>query len=129
MPLAGKDGSGGRCRMTPDSPGSWVRYAVRILEAQSAPHSPRLDHVPSGDFRLHDSKEVAISVKILLERSANGCGGRGPRLLVRLYLGGEPWEVFTESEKYLIRKTERRFRAALRKAGFLPELRHGGGGK
>ena len=42
-------------------------------------------------------------------------------MLVRLYLGCEPWEVFTESEKYLIRKTERRFRAALREAGFLPE--------
>ena len=111
----------------PSSPGAWVRYAVRILEAQSAPHSPRLDRVPRGDYRLRDSKETALSIKILLERSANGCGGRGPRLLVRLYLGGEPWEVFTDSEKHLIRITERRFRRELQAAGFLPIPEHGDG--
>ena len=105
----------------PSSPGSWVRYAVRVLDSQSAPHSPRLDHVPRGDYRLRDSKETALSIKILLERSANGCGGRGPRLLVRLYLGSEPWEVFTDSEKHLIRKTERRFRRELQAVGFLPK--------
>jgi hypothetical protein len=80
-----------------------------------------MEYVPRGDYRLRDSKETALSVKILLERSANGCGGQGPRLLVRLYLGNEPWECFTESEKHLIRKTERRFRRALREAGFLPK--------
>lgn len=105
----------------PTSPASWVRYAVRVLESQAAAHSPRLDYVPRGDYRLRDSKETALSIKIMLERSANGCGGLGPRLLVRLYLGREPWEVFTESEKHLIRKTERRFRAELRRAGFLPD--------
>jgi len=84
-----------------------------------------LDYVPRGDYRLRDSRETALTVKLALERSANGCGGRGPRLLVRLYLGNEPWECFTDSEKHLIRKTERRFRAALIAAQFLPDPRTG----
>ena len=103
----------------PSSPGSWVRYAVRVLESQSSPFSARLDYVPRGDYRLRDSRETALTVKLALERSANGCGGQGPRLLVRLYLGSEPWECFTDLEKYYIRRTERRFRAALIASGFL----------
>ena len=67
-----------------------------------------------------DAWETAISVKTMLERSQNGCRGRGPLLLARFYLGAEPWEVFTDKQKYLIRKTERRFRAELVAAGFLP---------
>jgi len=52
----------------------------------------------------------------------------GPRMLVRLYLGSEPWECFTDLEKYHIRRTERRFRAALIAAQFLPDDAQGGRG-
>ena len=105
----------------PSSPRGWVRYAFRILEAQSAPHSPRFDHSTRTDPRMRDSRETAISVKTMLERSQNGSRGRGPKLLVRLYLGSEPWEVFTDRQKYDIRKTERLFRRQLIEAGFLPD--------
>ena len=105
----------------PQSPRAWIRYAAHVLEAQSVPFSKRFDDPPRGDPRMRDSRETAISVKIMLERSANGCRGRGPRLLVRLYLGSEPWDCFTDREKRLIRKTERRFRRELVAAGFLPD--------
>jgi hypothetical protein len=67
-----------------------------------------------------DSWETAIDVKTMLENSSNGCRGRGPLLLVRIDLGGEPWEVFTDKQKFLIRKTERKFRRQLIAAGFIP---------
>jgi hypothetical protein len=70
---------------------------------------------------MRDSRETAISIKMLLERSQNGCRGRGPKLLVRLYLGSEPWQVFTDRQKHDIRKTERLFRKQLIAAGFLAD--------
>ena len=70
---------------------------------------------------MRDSRETAISVKMLLERSANGCGGRGPRLLVEYYLSERSWFEYTESEQLLLAKTARRFAKGLRAAGFLPD--------
>ncbi len=103
----------------PSSPRGWTRWAFRILEAQAVPRGVKFGGAPGGDRRMTDSRETALSVKMLLEKSRNGYGGRGVRLLVRLYLGEEPWECFTESQKYAIRKTERRFRHELVSAGFL----------
>ena len=105
----------------PSSPRGWVRYAFRVLEAQSAPHLPRLDHAPRSDSRFRDSKETAISVKMMLEKSQNGWRGCVPKLLVRLYLGSELWDIFTDKQKHLMRKNERRFRRELVAAGLLPD--------
>ena len=103
----------------PSSPGGWIRWAQYTLESQSRPFSPRLDHVPRGDFRIRDSKETAIDVEMMLRRSANGCGGRGPKLVADFYINELSWTLLTESEKYLFQKTHARFKAALRKAGFI----------
>ena len=104
----------------PSSPKGWVRYAARVLESKSSVHSGGFDYHPPEDPRMRgDSFETAISVKTMLERSRNGCKGRGPHLLVRAYLGSEPWEAFTDRQKHLIRKTERKFRRQLIDAGFL----------
>ena len=103
------------------SPRGWLRWSVSVLESQSRPFSPRFDHLPRSDFRMRDSRETAISIKMLLERSANGCGGRGPRLLVEYYLSERSWFEYTESEQYLLAKTARRFARGLRAAGFLED--------
>ena len=107
--------------MAPSSPRGWIRYAFYVLESQASPFSKRFDDAPRGDPRLRDSRETAISVKMMLERSQNGSRGRGPKLLVRFYLGQEPWEVFTDRQKHDIRKTERLFRRELVTAGFLTD--------
>ena len=70
---------------------------------------------------MADSRETAISVKLMLERSRNGCRGRGPRLLFEFYVCGVPWETFSEKERWLMRKVERKFRRQLIETGFLPD--------
>jgi len=104
----------------PSSPRSWLRWAARVLEAQASPFSPRFDHVPRGDFRLRDSRETALSVKILLERASASCtrNGVGCKLLVRYYVVEAPWRSFSRREQRFIKKTAQRFAQALREAGF-----------
>lgn len=105
------------------SPRAWLRWAARVLEAQSSPFSPRFDHVPRGDFRLRDSRETALDVKILLERASASCtrNGVGCKLLVRYYVVEAPWRSFSNREQRFIKKTARAFAEGLRREGFLPE--------
>ncbi len=92
----------------------------RTLECFSSPRSVRYDAPPRGDRRLDNRREVALDIKGFLEASRNGCKGRGPVLLLRLYLGA-PWQSFSPPERRLIRKVERKFRERLVQAGFLPD--------
>jgi hypothetical protein len=118
----------------PSSPSGWLRYASAILAAQSRTHSVRYDGVRS-DFRTADSRETALSIKLILEKTCNGTA----ELLVRHYILEESFWSMTEHEQYLFRRGARAFRKALVDAGFLPpdlqpgeesereEVRTGGG--
>ena len=107
----------------PSSPRAWLRWAARVLEAQASPFSPRLDHVPRGDFRLRDSRETALSVKILAERASASCtkNGVGYELLMDFFVREASWNSFSAREQRLLAKTAQAFVQALREAGFLPE--------
>jgi hypothetical protein len=107
---------------SPSTPRGWLRWAAYVVEAQGRPFSPRLDGIPRGDPRLRDSRETALSVKILLERASAACtrNGVGYELLVRFYLGDASWHSFTESEQAIIAKTARAFARLLCEAEFLP---------
>ena len=104
------------------SPRAWLRWAARVLEAQASCFSPRLDHAPRGDFRLRDSRETALDVKILLERASASCtrNGVGCKLMVRYYVAEAPWGSFSDREQRVIKKTARAFAEGLRAEGFLP---------
>jgi hypothetical protein len=104
------------------SPRAWLRWAARVLEAQSSPFSPRFDHVPRGDFRLRDSRETALDVKMMLERASASCtrNSVGYELLLDYYVRGASWHSFSGREQAILRKTARRFAQALVEAGFLP---------
>ena len=73
------------------------------------------------DFRLRDSRETALSIKILLERASASCtrNGVGCRLLVHYYVAEAPWNSFSDREQRAIAKTARAFAHALRAEGFL----------
>ena len=112
----------------PSSPSGWLRWSVAVLEAQGRPFSPRMEHVPRGDFRTKDSRESALSVKMILEKVCNGNGAG--RLLVMHYVDEASWWSFSEHEQYILRQTIRRFRAELTRGGFLdPEGGEGEDGR
>lgn len=100
----------------PSSPSGWLNYASAILAAQSTTHSVRFDGVRS-DFRTADSRETALSIKMILEKSCNGTAA----LLVRHYVAGESFWSMTPHEQYLFRRGASAFRKALVAAGFLPD--------
>ncbi len=108
---------------TPESPRAWLKYAVRVLEAQASAFSPRYDGMPRSDHRLSDSRETALSVKIMAERASAACtkNGLGLELLVDYYVREASWRSFTAREKRVIKKTAAKFADALREARFLPE--------
>jgi len=105
----------------PASVGAWLKWSVYVLEAHARPFSPRYDRGPRTDPRLRDSRETALSVKILAERASAACtrNGVGYKLLVSYYVGDAAWSSFTEREQRTIKKTARRFARALGDAGFL----------
>ncbi|HEX9849266.1 hypothetical protein [Candidatus Deferrimicrobium sp.] len=72
---------------------------------------------------MNDSRETALSVKIMAERASHAvCGnGVGYKLLLDYYAGEVSWWSFTEPEQAILRKTIRHFSKALREAGFLPD--------
>lgn len=104
----------------PASPRAWVVWAFATLERFASPQSVRFGATPPGDRRLNNSRERALDVKKFLESSRNGCRGKGPRLLFQFYIGGATWEAFSPTERWLMRKVEKKFRAQLITAGFLP---------
>jgi len=72
---------------------------------------------------MNDSRETALSVKIMAERASAKCSGNGGgyELLMRFYAGDASWYSFTEPEQFILRKTIRDFSRRFREAGFLPE--------
>ena len=100
----------------PSSPSGWLRYASAILAAQSRTHSVRYDGIRS-DFRTADSRELALSVKLILEKSCNGTA----ELLVRHYVLEESFWSMTEHEQYRFRQGARAFRKALQDAKLIPD--------
>jgi hypothetical protein len=73
---------------------------------------------------MRDSRETALSVKILLERASAACtrNGFGVELLTDHYVREASWHSFSAREQRIIRRTERAFAKALREAGFLSDL-------
>jgi hypothetical protein len=110
----GENGGAGKRRVSPSSPSGWLRYASAILAAQSRTHSVRYDGVCS-DFRTADSRETALSIKLILEKSCNGTA----ELLVRHYVLEESFWSMTEHEQFLFRRGARDFRKALVAAGLI----------
>lgn len=106
----------------PSSPRGWFCKASYTLDAQARPFSPRLEYTGWTDRRMNDSRETALSVKLMAERASKACtsNGVGYELLMRFYAGEASWWSFTEHEQYILRKTIRHFSKALREAGFLP---------
>ena len=102
----------------PSSPRGWLSWAVSVKDSYHRAHSARYDDSPAGDRRLNYSRETAISIIRMCEKSANGNGGAG--LLYSFYVEDAAWGGFTEPEQRVIAKTARTFAKALREAGFLP---------
>ena len=100
----------------------WLQWSYYVLESQARPFSPRYEFLPPQDFRTKDSRETALSVKIMLERASAECtrNGVGVELLLDLYVREASWYSFSEREKQLIRRTEKVFRCSLCAADFLP---------
>jgi hypothetical protein len=71
---------------------------------------------------MNDSRETALSVKIMAERASAKCSGNGVgyALMTRFYAGDASWWTFTEPEQFILRKTIREFSKTLQAAGFLP---------
>jgi hypothetical protein len=107
----------------PASPRAWTVWAFGVLTSAARPHSIRYDLASRSDHRTRCAREVALTVKLALERSVNGKGTRGVRLLVDYYLSDPlpPWDTIPERDRRLMRSTERRFRVALIETGFLAD--------
>jgi hypothetical protein len=105
----------------PSSPRGWLAWSAYVLEAQARPFSPRYEWIPGTDPRMRDSRETALSVKILLEKSSAECtrNGVGVELLMDFYVREASWYSFTAREQRIIEKTARQFSRALMEAGFL----------
>jgi len=105
-----------------DSPDAWLAWASRTLDAQSRPFSPRMEWKPRYDHRTKDSREVALSVKILAEKASHKvCGnGVGFKLLMDFYVAEMFWHSFTGPEQAIIHRMQQDFAERLVAAGFLP---------
>ncbi len=101
----------------PASPRGWLSWAASLSDSYHRPFSRRYELAGKVDRRLNDSRETAISIIRLLERSANGNGGAG--LLFSFYVDDAPWPSFTQEEQAVIVITARTFAKALRDAGFI----------
>lgn len=91
------------------------------LERYASPRTVSYDGIPRGDRRVNNSREAALTVKLALERSVNGRGKLGPRLLADFYVREIPWEALSDRERRTIRKTEKLFKVELIRTGFLPD--------
>jgi len=111
----------------PSSPRGWFCRSTYTLDAQARPFSCKLEYGGWTDRRMNDSRETALSVKIMAERASAKCSGNGVgyALLMRFYAGDASWWTFTEPEQFILRKTIRHFSKALREAGFLPDPKGG----
>jgi len=104
--------------MGPSSPRGWLCWAVSVSERYQSPHSPRYEYTGYGDRRVSDRRETAISVKMALDRATDGNGAG--KLLMQFYVEEASWYSFSESERFTLNRTIKRFRRELQAAGFLP---------
>jgi hypothetical protein len=105
----------------PSSPRGWLQWSIYVLESQARPFSPSYEYTGRTDPRMRDSRESALSVKILAERASKDCSsnGDGYELLMDFYVREASWWSFNKSEQQLIEKTARAFARLLREAEFL----------
>jgi hypothetical protein len=92
-----------------------------VLDAQGRPFSPSYEYTGRTDPRVRESRESALSIKILAERASKKCSanGDGYELLMDFFVREASWYSFTEQEQRILAKTARAFAKALREAGFL----------
>jgi hypothetical protein len=92
-----------------------------VLDAQGRPFSPSYEYTGYSDPRMRDSRESALSVKILAERASKDCSGNGDgyELLMDFYVREASWWSFTEPEQRIIAKTAQVFRCSLCAEWFL----------
>jgi hypothetical protein len=58
--------------MSPSSPRGWLSWAVSVKDSYHRAHSANYDDSPRRDRRLNYSRETAISIIRMCEKSANG---------------------------------------------------------
>lgn len=104
----------------PSSPRGLLSWAASVTASSRCAHSPRYDDSPRRDRRLNFTRESAIYIVMLLERSANGDGGAG--LVYDFYTRDISWHAFTDEERKIMNRTIRIFRKKLVDAGFLSAL-------
>ncbi len=99
----------------PASVGSWLKWSAYVLDAQGRPFSPSYEYRGRTDPRCRDSRESALSVKIMLERASAAVteNGVGVQLLTDFHVREASWYSFSDPEKRIIRKVERDLRCRL----------------
>jgi len=107
----------------PSSPRGWLNFAASVTASYRRAHSVRIQYEGWGDHRVADTRETAISIINLLERSANGDGGAG--LVFDFYTRDISWYAYSERERWIMNRTIRIFRKNLIDAGFLPDPQAG----
>ena len=103
----------------PSSPRGWLNFAASVTSSYRRAHSVRYAYSGWTDRRINDTRETAISIINLLERSSNGDGGAG--LVFDFYTQDISWYAYTDHERFVMNRTIRVFRKNLIDAGFLPE--------
>ena len=101
----------------PTSARGWLSWAVSVSDSYRRAYSPKLEYDGWSDKRTSDRRETAVSIIRIAERACNGNGGG--KLLMAYYCEDVSWYSFTEAERAVLRRTARRFRDELRKAGFI----------
>jgi len=61
----------------PSSPRGWLNFAASVTASYRRTNFVRLEYGGWTDRRVNDTRETAISIINLLERSSNGDGGAG----------------------------------------------------
>jgi hypothetical protein len=105
----------------PQSPRGWITWSLAVRERRHSPRSGVLELGGRGDRRVDDSWETAMSVLTLLERSSNGTGPGGARLVLDVATGALPWHGLSPREQDTVIRISRRFARALVQEGFLTD--------
>jgi hypothetical protein len=97
-----------------------------VLDAQGRPFSCKLEYDGWTDRRLNDSRETALSVKILTEKASKACSrnGDGYELLMDFYVREASWYSFTPAERDTISRTAKAFRCYLCAERFVDACGH-----
>ncbi len=106
----------------PASVGAWLLWSSYVLESQARPFSQRYEYQGKTDPRVRESREEALSVKMLAEKASAACTSNsvGYELLMDFYVREASYWSFTDPEKSIIRKTSKDLARRLREAGFIP---------